>query len=382
MRSIRAYVLLELGELAGLITFIVVLAQFIRIPLWLAVAIPAGKLLKFILVYPSVRRSAKQPIYTGLESLIGEQGFVVDPLNPEGYVKVRGELWRARGEGLPIPVGTEVEVRATDGIRLMVRPRARQDLPTSGELRQNMAVAIVWKKFSWLIGLAAVVAIVLIADAFLGFIPWHKRPLGGLSSEPSPAPTLLRVCLYQDSGAKLSSGAELPEIHLYQDGRPFGQLSPSQLQDGCGSWPIELGHRYFAEAYLGGIYSGKSEETTLATAGQYELKLTLIPAREQQVRVFFSGGTTPLPNALVIVYTHTGLPWASACTDALGLTPPFRLQPTTREEEYYRIEVLVEGELVATERVRVEPGRGTSPLISLITTREPGAAPGTCASWL
>ncbi|MGQ9477225.1 MAG: NfeD family protein [Candidatus Bipolaricaulia bacterium] len=387
MRNLRAYVLLELGELVGLIVLILVLAQFIHLPLWLAVTIPAGKFLKFLLVYPAVRRSTKQPAYTGMESLIGEQGFVVDPLNPEGYVKVRGELWRARSEGLPIPAGTEIEVHATDGIRLLVGPRVREDLPPSGELRQNMAVMRVWnwKRFSWLIGLAAVAAIVLIADAFLGFIPWHKRPEGGLSSEPSPASasTLLRVCLYQDSGTKLSAGSELPEIHLYQDGRPFGRLSPSQLQEGCGSWlQIELGHRYFAEAYLGGIYSGKSEETTLAAAGQYELKLTLIPARAQQVRVFFSGGTTPLPNALVIVYTHTGLPWASACTDALGLTPPFRLQPTTREEEYYRIEVLVQGELVATERVRVEAGRGASPLISLITTQEPGPAPGTCASWL
>lgn len=123
MRSIRTYVLLELGELVGLIILIVVLAQFITIPLWLAVAIPMGKLLKFILVYPSVRHSVRQPAYTGLESLIGEHGPVVDPLAPEGYVKIRGELWRARGEGAPIPVGTEVEVFGTDGIRLLVRPR-------------------------------------------------------------------------------------------------------------------------------------------------------------------------------------------------------------------------------------------------------------------
>jgi membrane-bound serine protease (ClpP class) len=124
MRSVRAYVLLELGELLGLIILIVVLVQFIHLPLWLAVAVPAGKLLKFILVYPSVRRSAKQPVYTGLESLIGARGSVVDPLDPEGYVKIRGELWRARSDGPPIPAGAEIEVWATDGIRLLVRPSA------------------------------------------------------------------------------------------------------------------------------------------------------------------------------------------------------------------------------------------------------------------
>lgn len=233
---------------------------------------------------------------------------------------------------------------------------------------------MVWRRLSWLAGLAAVVVIVLIADAFLGFIPWHRRPPGG------PSSPLLRVCLSQSAEAP----QELPEIRLYQDGRPLSELAPSQLQGGCGSWPVEPGHRYSAEAYLGGIYIGKSEELALApaAAGRYELKLQLIPPREQQVRVFFSGGTTPLPNALVIIYTHTGLPWASACTDGLGLTPPFWLQPTTRAEEYYRIDVLVQGELVATSTVRVEPGRGASPLVSLITTQKPGEAPGTCASWL
>lgn len=123
MRSIRAYILLELGELLGLIVLIVVLAQFISIPLWLAFAIPAGKLLKFILVYPAARRSISQPAYTGLESLVGEHGPVVDPLDPEGYVKLRGELWRARSDGTPIPAGVEVEVWGIDGTKLLVRPR-------------------------------------------------------------------------------------------------------------------------------------------------------------------------------------------------------------------------------------------------------------------
>jgi hypothetical protein len=245
-----------------------------------------------------------------------------------------------------------------------------------------------WKRFGWLVGLAAIVASVLIADAFLGFIPWHEHEREGPPSErgASLSPPLLRVCLSQGSGAggkaELGLEQELPEIHLYQDGQLFKQLAPSQLQDGCGSWLVEPGHRYFAEAYLGGIFSGKSEELVPGAAGSYELKLQLIPPREQQVRVFFSGGTTPLPNALVIVYTHAGIPWASACTDGLGLTPPFLLQPTTRADEYYRIEVLVQGELVATTAVRVEPGRGASPLISLTTTQEPGVVPGTCASWL
>ena len=71
MRSMRTYVLMELGELLLLIVLLIVAAQFIHIPLWIAIAIPAGKFLKFILVYPFVRRSIKQPLLSGPRALRG-----------------------------------------------------------------------------------------------------------------------------------------------------------------------------------------------------------------------------------------------------------------------------------------------------------------------
>jgi membrane-bound serine protease (ClpP class) len=121
MGSVRTYVLLELGELLGIILLIIVIAQFVRIPLWLAIAIPAGKFLKFLLVYPSVRRTGRQPVATGLESLLRKRGLVVDPLDPEGYVKIGGELWRARTISTPIAPGKEVEVCGLDRTRLLVK---------------------------------------------------------------------------------------------------------------------------------------------------------------------------------------------------------------------------------------------------------------------
>lgn len=130
MRSIRTYVALELAELLAIILLIIVIAQFIRIPLWLAIAIPAGKLLKFILVYPAVRRTGKQPVATGLESLLSKRGVVVDPLDPEGYVEIRGELWRARSAGPPLPAGAEVEVCGLDKTRLLVKEASDTERPT------------------------------------------------------------------------------------------------------------------------------------------------------------------------------------------------------------------------------------------------------------
>lgn len=129
MSSMRVYMALELAELLGIIGIIIVIAQFIPIPLWLAVAIPAGKLLKFLLVYPSVRRSGRQPVATGLESLLRKRGVVVDPLDPEGYVKIQGELWRARSAGPPIDPGVAVEVCGLERTRLLVKEASDTERP-------------------------------------------------------------------------------------------------------------------------------------------------------------------------------------------------------------------------------------------------------------
>ena len=119
-RSTRTYVLLELGELLLIVIILIVISRFIPIPLWIVIAIPAGKLLKFIVVYPFVRRSLRQPVYSGMESLIGRRGWTVETLDPEGYVNVRGELWRAISY-VPIPAGVEVEVYELEGTKLVVK---------------------------------------------------------------------------------------------------------------------------------------------------------------------------------------------------------------------------------------------------------------------
>lgn len=120
-RRIRTYVLLELGEFLLLIFFLVMISYFIRIPLWVIIAIPAGKFLKFLFVYPIVRRSIKQPLHSGIESLIGMRGLTVEAIDPEGYINARGELWRAVSNDASIPAGAKVEVCGLDKTKLVLR---------------------------------------------------------------------------------------------------------------------------------------------------------------------------------------------------------------------------------------------------------------------
>lgn len=59
--------------------------------------------------------------------LVGAVGRVVDDGATSGTLRVRvgGETWRARSvDGASLPVGTEVEVNAVEGLVLDVRRRA------------------------------------------------------------------------------------------------------------------------------------------------------------------------------------------------------------------------------------------------------------------
>ncbi len=123
-RSTRTYILFELGELVVIVTLLIVISRFVRVPLWIAAAIPAGKFLKFILVYPFVRRSVRQPPYSGIESLIGVRARAIRDIDPEGYVNVRGERWNAVTADMAIPAGVEVEVCGRDRSKLVVKDKA------------------------------------------------------------------------------------------------------------------------------------------------------------------------------------------------------------------------------------------------------------------
>jgi membrane protein implicated in regulation of membrane protease activity len=84
--------------------------------LWLA-----KDALMFFFVWPAYQGSEGDGWY----SLIGLRGEVRRPLRPDGYIRIRGVLWKARAEdeAANIPPGMQVDVVGRDGIQLIVRPR-------------------------------------------------------------------------------------------------------------------------------------------------------------------------------------------------------------------------------------------------------------------
>ncbi len=75
----------------------------------------------FLFGVAAVVRARKKKPEAGKEELVGEVGRVIEDLDPEGVVKLHGELWRAKTRsGDVIPVGEKVRVVEVSGLTLIV----------------------------------------------------------------------------------------------------------------------------------------------------------------------------------------------------------------------------------------------------------------------
>lgn len=81
-------------------------------------------LIKDVALYPLLRRSYAGSHRDPGEHLVGALGTARDRLDPEGYVRVGAELWRAEvsREHAPVDSGAKVRVRSVRGLTLEVEP--------------------------------------------------------------------------------------------------------------------------------------------------------------------------------------------------------------------------------------------------------------------
>jgi len=106
----------------GLVLF-VLWAFDISIPIWTAVVLaPALGGIAFVF-HRSVIPSFHRKRVTGVEAMVGMSGQVIEPLNPVGVVRVKGEYWKAESENGEVPAGMTVEVSSVKGLVLRVRRR-------------------------------------------------------------------------------------------------------------------------------------------------------------------------------------------------------------------------------------------------------------------
>ena len=65
-------------------------------------------------------RARKNKVMIGPEALVGAVGVAQEQLAPRGQILVHGELWLAESPGDPIAAGENVQIRAVDGLKLVV----------------------------------------------------------------------------------------------------------------------------------------------------------------------------------------------------------------------------------------------------------------------
>ncbi len=116
---------LLLDEVIAVALVLVVLWFFkISLPLWVAIVLAlllgAFAFITYKLIIPSFH--ARQ--VTGPEGMLGYVGEVMEPLTPEGMVKIEGEYWKARSVDGDVAEGESVEILGLDKLTLEVKRKA------------------------------------------------------------------------------------------------------------------------------------------------------------------------------------------------------------------------------------------------------------------
>jgi membrane-bound serine protease (ClpP class) len=89
---------------------------------WSIAAAVAVTVLFFISVMTAALRVRLRRPIVGEESLVGTVGEAKTDIAPEGTVLSKGTLWRARTMETGIPAGARVQIKATEGLVLLVEP--------------------------------------------------------------------------------------------------------------------------------------------------------------------------------------------------------------------------------------------------------------------
>jgi membrane-bound ClpP family serine protease len=127
-RVFARYLAFEAPSWVLLAAVLAVLMRVWDLSLAVAAVVLALWVIKDLVLFP-VLRIAYEPAggSGGAENLIGALGIVSADLDPEGWVRIGAERWRARvsREHAPVPAGAAVRVTKVEGLLLRVEPVPR-----------------------------------------------------------------------------------------------------------------------------------------------------------------------------------------------------------------------------------------------------------------
>lgn len=101
----------------------------VRLPLFALILIMLAWAGFAVFTYRMGTRALKKKPEGGLSDMLGMRGRVVKRLDPEGMVRIKGELWKAKSAGRKIGTGEEVTVVGQKGLKLIVEREGRREKP-------------------------------------------------------------------------------------------------------------------------------------------------------------------------------------------------------------------------------------------------------------
>jgi membrane protein implicated in regulation of membrane protease activity len=123
-RIVLRYARYQIPDIAILALILYVLRWWVDLSLWLYIGFVSLWMFKYVLVFSFVWRAYDKPRPGDVKSLIGTEGITEERLDPSGYVRVHGELWRAEviEKTIPIEKGQKVQIERVSGLTLLVKP--------------------------------------------------------------------------------------------------------------------------------------------------------------------------------------------------------------------------------------------------------------------
>jgi membrane-bound ClpP family serine protease len=120
-------VLVLLLDDAAAVVLVLLVLWFFKVRIPLSVAIILGLLLGALvfIIHKKIIPSFHVKQVTGSEGMVGLAGEVIEPLTPNGTVRIKGEYWKAKSATGDIPAGDTVEVLGINNLILEVRRKKR-----------------------------------------------------------------------------------------------------------------------------------------------------------------------------------------------------------------------------------------------------------------
>jgi len=122
--TVYSIIVSALQAAAIAVLIIVVLPIFgINIPVWGIISILTAYAVFAYIMYRISHPTVLFKPVTSPEAIVGKEGVVEAELNPAGYVRVEGELWKATSSGGDLQKGDIVVVTGMEGLKLTVEKK-------------------------------------------------------------------------------------------------------------------------------------------------------------------------------------------------------------------------------------------------------------------